>query len=78
MKLRELDLVALVLVVVGGLNWGLVGLFDFDLVQAILGGVPILARLVYIVVGLAAVYTAVRSPHLAQLGKTHTGNPPTA
>ena len=71
MKLRELDLVALVLVVVGGLNWGLVGLFKFDLVQAILGGVPILARLVYILVGLAAVYTAIRSPHLAHLSRTH-------
>jgi len=56
MKLRGFDYVAVVLVVIGGLNWGLVGLFDFDLVQAILGGVPILARLVYILVGLAAAY----------------------
>lgn len=71
MKLRGLDLVAILLVVIGGLNWGLVGLFKFDLVQAILGGVPILARLVYILVGLAAAYTAIRSPHLAHLSKTH-------
>ena len=67
MKLRVIDVIALVLVVVGGLNWGLVGLFDFDLVQAILGGVPILAQLVYVLVGLAAVYTAIRSPHLIHL-----------
>jgi len=71
MKLRGIDFVAVVLVVIGGLNWGLVGLFNFDLVQAILGGVPILARLVYVLVGLAAVYTAIRSPHLINLSKTH-------
>jgi len=70
MKLRGFDLSAIVLVVIGGLNWGLVGLFNFDLVQAILGSVPVLARLVYILVGLAAVYTAIRSPHLAHLGGT--------
>jgi uncharacterized protein len=71
MKLSAIDFVAIVLVVIGGLNWGLVGLFDFGLVQAILGGVPILARLLYILVGVAAAYTAVRSPHLAHLGKVH-------
>lgn len=70
MKLSAIDFVAIVLVVVGGLNWGLVGLFNFDLVQAILGSVPILARLVYILVGLAAGYTAIRSPHLAHLSRT--------
>ena len=78
MKLRGIDLVAVVLVVIGGLNWGLVGLFSFDLVQAILGGVPILARLVYILVGLAALYTAIRSPHLAHLSKAHPETPRTA
>ena len=53
-----LDWVALVLVIVGGLNWGLVGLFQFDLVAAIFGGMSnIVARIVYILVGLAAVYT---------------------
>ena len=70
MKLSAIDFVAIVLVVVGGLNWGLVGLFNFDLVQAILGSVPILARLVYILVGLAAGYTAIRSPPLAHLSRT--------
>jgi len=77
MKLRGVDFVAVVLVVIGGLNWGLVGLFSFDLVQAILGGIPVLARLVYIVVGLAAVYTAIRSPHLAHLRKTLPETPRT-
>ena len=51
-----LDKLALALVIIGGLNWGLVGLLNLDLVQLILGSIPILAQLVYIVVGLAALY----------------------
>ncbi len=70
MEIRKIDFVAILLVVIGGLNWGLVGLFDFDLVQAILGGIPLLARLVYVLVGISAAYTAVRSPHFARLSKT--------
>ena len=55
--MRALDLIALILLVVGGLNWGLVGLFQFDLVAAISGGQDsIIARIVYILVGLAAIY----------------------
>jgi uncharacterized membrane protein YuzA (DUF378 family) len=50
------DWIALVLVIIGGLNWGLVGLFNIDLVELILGSIPILQRIVYIVVGLAAIY----------------------
>lgn len=56
MEKSVLDWIALVLVIVGGLNWGLVGLLNFDLVDAILGSIPILAKIVYIVVGLAALY----------------------
>jgi len=48
--------VALVLVVVGGLNWGLVGLLDFNLVNVIFESVSWLERLVYGLVGLAALY----------------------
>lgn len=51
--------IALVLVIVGGLNWGLVGAFNFDLVAAILGVMSTLSRVVYILVGLAALYIAV-------------------
>jgi len=70
-KLRGLDFVALILVIVGALNWGLVGAFRFDLVAAIFGEMSALARIVYILVGLAAIYTAVRSPHLAHLHGRH-------
>jgi len=55
-KKNVLDLIALILVIIGGLNWGLVGLFNFDVVQAILGGVPLLRDIVYVLVGLSALY----------------------
>ncbi|MBD3398343.1 DUF378 domain-containing protein [Candidatus Micrarchaeota archaeon] len=53
---NALDMLALALVIIGGLNWGLVGLLNLDLVQLLLGSIPILAQIVYIVVGLAALY----------------------
>lgn len=52
----NLDTIALVLVLIGALNWGLVGLFNFDIVLAIFEGVPILVKLVYILIGLSAVF----------------------
>ena len=48
-------MVTKVLVIVGALNWGLVGAFQYDLVAELLGSVPMLARAVYILVGLAGV-----------------------
>ena len=58
--MKALDIIAAVLLVVGGLNWGLVGAFEFDLVAAIFGGsTAILAKLVYILVGISACYQAV-------------------
>lgn len=53
---NPVDLIALILVIVGGLNWGLIGLFGFDLVAAIFGEMTTLSRIVYILVGLAALY----------------------
>lgn len=47
------------LVVVGGLNWGLVGIFKFDLVATIFGDMSALSRVVYALVGLSAVYVAI-------------------
>lgn len=58
--MKTLDVIAAVLLVIGGLNWGLVGLFKFDLVAAIFGGqAAALSRVVYTLVGLCAVYQAV-------------------
>jgi len=50
-----LDWIALVLVIIGGLNWGLFGLFKFDLVATIFGD-SIIATIVYVLVGVSAVY----------------------
>ncbi len=47
--------IALMLLIVGGLNWGLVGLFKFDLVATIFGEMSILARLVYVAVAFSAI-----------------------
>jgi uncharacterized protein len=54
---NPVDLIALILVIVGGLNWGLVGLLDFNLVAALFGEGSALSRIIYILVGLAALYT---------------------
>ena len=52
-----MDRIALLLSIVGGLNWGLVGLFRFDLVAWICGGsATLLARIIYALVGVAAVW----------------------
>ncbi len=50
-------MVAYVLLWVGGLNWGLVGLLDLNLVTMVFGDWPMLVQLVYILVGLSAVYS---------------------
>jgi uncharacterized membrane protein YuzA (DUF378 family) len=55
--MKKLDVTMAILLVVGGLNWGLVGLFSFDLVATIFGGQSaLLARGIYSLVGLCAVY----------------------
>jgi len=56
--MKTLDITAAILLVVGGLNWGLVGLANFDLVAPLFGAGSILAKAVYTLVGLAAVYQA--------------------
>ena len=56
--MKSMHMVAFLLVVVGGINWGLVGLLDFNLVEALLGSVLVLEMLVYVLVGLSAVYLA--------------------
>jgi len=55
-KLNGLDWITFILMLIGGLNWGLVGFFKFDLVAAIFGAASIISAIVYILVGLAALY----------------------
>lgn len=54
--MKALDGIVTVLLIVGGLNWGLVGLFDFNLVATIFGEASVLSRVVYTVVGVCALY----------------------
>lgn len=65
-KLSTLTWVAVVLVVIGALNWGLVGLFNFDLVAAIFGQLTALSRIVYILVALAGIYLIVDTAKLRE------------
>lgn len=59
--MKTLDVIVAVLLVVGGLNWGLVGFFQFDLVAAIFGGQSaMLSRVVYGLVGICAIYQAIQ------------------
>lgn len=55
-RLKTIHMIAVILLIVGGLNWGLVGLFEYNLVGEILGSIMWLERLIYILVGLSAVY----------------------
>ncbi len=71
--MKTLNLIALILLIVGGLNWGLVGLAHFDLVAAIFGmkfgQTNLLSSAVYILVGLAAIVEAIS---LTMHPRTHT------
>lgn len=57
--MKGLHTVLFVLVIVGALNWGLLGLFDYNLVSAIFGNYPVIERLVYLLVGAGGVYMLV-------------------
>jgi uncharacterized membrane protein YuzA (DUF378 family) len=66
--MKNLDMLAIALIIVGGLNWGLVAIAEFDLVATLVGldfgETNAASRVVYGLVGLAAVYEAVRLPNL--------------
>jgi uncharacterized membrane protein YuzA (DUF378 family) len=57
MNNKTLHLISYALLWIGGLNWGLIGLFGFNLVEALFGSIPALPNIIYILVALAAIYT---------------------
>jgi uncharacterized protein len=57
--MKTIKIIAIILVIIGGLNWGLVGVANFDLVAAIFGAMSVISKIVYILVGLSAVYLVV-------------------
>ncbi|MDD2840663.1 MAG: DUF378 domain-containing protein [Rickettsiales bacterium] len=62
MYTSKIFLISLILLIVGGLNWGLVGLFNFDLVASLFGQMSILSRIVYLLVGASAITAAIMMP----------------
>ncbi|MBC2579533.1 DUF378 domain-containing protein [Clostridium sp. DJ247] len=54
--MRTLDTIALLLVVIGAINWGLIGFFNFNLVDSLFGTMSTFSRIVYALVGIAGLY----------------------
>ena len=55
-NMKIVDYIALVLVLIGAINWGLIGFFSFDLVRVIFGDMTILSRIIYALVGISGLY----------------------
>ena len=64
-QMKALEWIPMLLLAVGGLNWGLVGLFNFNLVSFLFGEMTTLTRLVYVVVGLCALYSLYLSSRIS-------------
>jgi uncharacterized membrane protein YuzA (DUF378 family) len=54
--MKHINLIAMVLLVIGGINWGLVGIFNYNLVTALLGDASMMTKIVYALVGLCGLY----------------------
>lgn len=54
--MRSLDIISLVLVIIGAINWGLIGFFSFDLVAVLFGNMSALTRVIYAIIGIAGLY----------------------
>lgn len=65
-SLTPLDWIALVLTIIGGLNWGLIGAFDFNLIAVIFGSMSVVSRVIYGLVGVAAIYLIAVSGRLGR------------
>ena len=59
MERNWLDIVCLILIIIGAINWGLIGFFNFDLVSVIFGNMSMITRIIFAVVGLAGIYSLV-------------------
>lgn len=54
--MKVIDTIALVLIIIGAINWGLVGIFNFNLVDAIFGAMSTISRIIYILVGISGLW----------------------
>ena len=55
--MKALDTIALILIIIGAVNWGLIGFFQFDLVASLFGTMSVFSRVVYALVGVAGLYS---------------------
>lgn len=55
--MKIIDVIALILVIVGAINWGLIGIFNFNLVETLFGGFSVISRIVYILVGISGLWS---------------------
>ena len=55
-KMKIIDKIALLLVIIGAINWGLIGIFNFNLVSTLFGDMSIISRIVYILVGISGIW----------------------
>ena len=54
--MKVIDKIALVLIIIGAINWGLIGFFNFNLVDAIFGNMSIISRIIYALVGVSGLW----------------------
>ncbi|MHB0998656.1 MAG: DUF378 domain-containing protein [Armatimonadota bacterium] len=71
--METLTIIALILVIIGALNWGLVGLFNFNLVSAIFGEKSAISKIIYILVGLSGLYLLFLIPRILDGLRSGTG-----
>lgn len=64
--MNAIDWLAMALLIIGGLNWGMVGLFDFDLVATLFGEGSAISRAIYALVGLSALYSIYTATKMSQ------------
>lgn len=72
-NMKALHVISYILIIVGALNWGLIGALNFDLVDTLLGSVPAIEKIVYILVGLAAIYEVATHKKVCRACDTPSG-----
>lgn len=54
--MKIIDIIALILIIIGAINWALIGIFNFNLVETIFGGLSVITRIIYILVGISGLW----------------------
>ncbi|MBP6924939.1 DUF378 domain-containing protein [Candidatus Saccharibacteria bacterium] len=64
--MKVVEIIALILNIIGGINWGLVGLFDYNLVDSLFGEGSVIAKVIYVLVGISALFAITTVVKLAK------------